>query len=187
MVEFEAYPRARVMAEPRGRAQRQPAPSFERLFSREYARVVAIAQRVLGDRGEAEDVAQEVFLAFHRRHAPDAAYASAWLHSAAVHRALNVVRGKRRRLRREATQVAVAATPVADPQEVVAVAETRREVRAALARLPARNSAVLALRYSGLSYGEVAAALGVGVGQVGTMLRRAEAQFRKEVTRGTSS
>lgn len=175
------------MAEPRGRARREPAPSFERLFSREYARVVAIAQRVLGDEAEAEDVAQEVFLAFHRRHAPDAPYAPAWLHSAAVHRALNVVRGKRRRLKREASQLAFEARMPVDPQEVIAEAETRREVRAALARLPARKSVVLALRYSGLSYSEVAAALGVGVGQVGTMLRRAEAQFRKEVTRGTSN
>ncbi len=39
------------------------ASAFERLFEREYARVVRIAQRVLGDTGEAEDVAQEAFVA----------------------------------------------------------------------------------------------------------------------------
>jgi DNA-directed RNA polymerase specialized sigma24 family protein len=45
---------------------------------------------------------------------------------------------------------------------------------------------VLVLRSSGLSYAEVAQAIGVGTGQIGTLLRRAEAALRKEVTRGTS-
>jgi len=58
-------------------------------------------------------------------------------------------------------------------------------VRAALGRLPAKSAAVLALRYSGLSYAETAAALGVNVGQVGTLLRRAEAALRKEMTHAT--
>ena len=49
-----------------------------------------------------------------------------------------------------------------------------------------KPAAVLVLRASGLSYAEVAQALGVGIGQVGTLLRRAEAALRKEVTSGTS-
>src|SRR5438270_8720376 len=77
---------------------------FEDLFRAEYATVVAIANRVLADPHEAEDVAQEVFTSFHRRHAPDAPYAPGWLRAAAVHTALNVVRGKRRRSQREAAE-----------------------------------------------------------------------------------
>ena len=73
-----------------------------------------------------------------------------------------------------------------NPERVVESKETRREVREALARLPRKPAAVLTLRYSGLSYAEVAEALGVGVGQVGTLLRRAEAALRKEVIRGSS-
>ena len=46
---------------PTSRDLRLPA-AFERLFEREYARVVRIAQRVLGDTGDAEDVAQEAFM-----------------------------------------------------------------------------------------------------------------------------
>ncbi|HEY8676912.1 MAG TPA: sigma factor, partial [Candidatus Dormibacteraeota bacterium] len=41
--------------------------AFDRVFRAEYARVVAIAARVLGDRSRAEDVAQDAFLALHRR------------------------------------------------------------------------------------------------------------------------
>ena len=167
------------------------ADPFERLFVAEYARVVAIAARVLGDGSEAEDVAQEVFVALHGRFPQGAPFAAGWLHSAAIHAALNVTRGRRRRSQREAREAAgserfrCGAQDALDPQRALEAGERRREVREALARLPVRSAAVLALRYSGLSYAEVATALGVGINQVGTLLRRAEAALRKEMTRET--
>jgi RNA polymerase sigma-70 factor (ECF subfamily) len=163
--------------------------SFETLFTAEYARVAGIANRVLMDQHEAEDVAQEVFIDFHRLHSASAQYAPAWLHRAAAHAALNRLRGSRRRQRREvaqATDVTEGSDRIVDPQQQFEVNEDRREVREALARLAPKPAAVLVLRASGLSYAEVAQALGVGIGQVGTLLRRAEAALRKEVTRGTS-
>jgi RNA polymerase sigma-70 factor (ECF subfamily) len=66
------------------------------------------------------------------------------------------------------------------------VSEDRQRVRQALTRLAPKPATVLVLRASGLSYAEVAQSLGVGIGQIGTLLRRAEAALRKEVTRGTS-
>jgi RNA polymerase sigma factor (sigma-70 family) len=160
--------------------------SFEALFTAEYARVARIANRVLADPHEAEDVAQEVFIDFHRLHSASAQYAPAWLHRAAAHAALNRLRGARRRQRRELAQASEESDRTADPQKLLEVNEDRRRVRRALARLAPRPAAVLVLRASGLSYAEVAQALGVGIGQVGTLLRRAEAALRKEVTRGTS-
>jgi RNA polymerase sigma factor (sigma-70 family) len=159
------------------------SPAFERLFRAEYARVVGIAHRVLVDQAEAEDVAQDVFISFYRGHPADAPYASAWLHAAAAHAALNAVRGRDRRSRREAAQaVPLEATAGgADPAESVVVTETRDEVRAVLARLPERSAAMLALRYAGLSYAEIAAALDVRASSVGTLLRRAEDAFRREL------
>ena len=160
--------------------------AFEALFTAEYARVAGIANRVLADPHEAEDVAQEVFIDFHRLHSASAQYARAWLHRAAVHAALNRLRGARRRQRREVAQAAGESTQSIDPQKQVEVNEDRRQVRQALARLAPKPAAVLVLRASGLSYAEVAQALGVGTGQIGTLLRRAEIALRKEVTRGTS-
>ncbi|MDR0359965.1 MAG: hypothetical protein LBJ87_10965 [bacterium] len=55
-----------------------------------------------------------------------------------------------------------------------------------MGRLPTKTATVLALRYSGLSYVEVAQALGVGTGQIGTLLRRAESALRKEMHDATS-
>lgn len=166
---------------------RSDEESFEALFAAEYSRVAAIANRVLGDPHEAEDVAQEVFVDFHRLHSASALYAPAWLHRAAAHTALNRVRGARRRQRRELAQATEEGTRILDPQAQVEMNEDRREVRRALGRLAPKPAAVLVLRASGLSYAEVAQALGVGIGQVGTLLRRAESALRKEVTRGTSN
>jgi RNA polymerase sigma factor (sigma-70 family) len=164
---------------------RAPDP-FERLFLQEYPKVVAIAYRVLADRSAAEDVAQEVFLKFHRSFSPDSERASGWLHAAAVHSALNVIRGERRRAQRETTHALDRSLASgSDPEHLVEAAEQRREVRRALSRLPERSAAVLMLRYSGLSYAEVAAAVGIKVTNVGTLLRRAEDALRKEVNRAT--
>ncbi|HYM95968.1 MAG TPA: sigma-70 family RNA polymerase sigma factor, partial [Candidatus Sulfotelmatobacter sp.] len=141
---------------------------------------------VLADPHEAEDVAQEVFVDFHRLHSAGAQYAPAWLHRAAAHSALNRLRGSRRRQRREIAQALEEGERTIDPQKQLEIDEDRRRVRQGLARLAPRPAAVLVLRASGLSYAEVAQALGVGIGQVGTLLRRAESALRKEVTRGTS-
>jgi len=157
----------------------RPRPdAFETLFRSEYPRIVAVANRVLDDQAEAEDVAQEVFWDLHRRHPDGLALAGRWLHSAAVHTALNRLRTRRRRERREDLAERERATgELGDPEGLHLRQAERRQVRLALARLPEKKAAVLALRYSGLSYAEVGAALGVGSGQVGTLLRRAEAEL----------
>jgi RNA polymerase sigma factor (sigma-70 family) len=187
MLHAEAW-RPTVIQAPLNAISRRPADPFERLFLQEYPKVVAIAYRVLADRPAAEDVAQEVFLKFHRSFSPDSERASGWLHAAAVHSALNVIRGERRRAQRETTHALdPSQPPEANPELLVEAADQRRQVRRALSRLPERTAAVLMLRYSGLSYAEVATALGIRVGNVGTLLRRAEDALRKEVNRATSS
>lgn len=163
-------------------AELEPEPRrpdfFETLFRSEYPRVVAVANRVLDDPAEAEDVAQEVFWDLHRRHPEGLPLAGRWLHSAAVHTALNRLRGRRRRQRREdLAERRREPEELGDPERHHLREDERRQVRLALARLPEKKAAVLALRYSGLSYAEVGAALGVGAGQVGTLLRRAEAEL----------
>jgi RNA polymerase sigma-70 factor (ECF subfamily) len=185
MLQIEAWRPTVRRAPARAVSPLMPDP-FERLFLEEYPKVVAIAYRVLANRPAAEDVAQEVFLKFHRRLSPDSERAAGWLHAAAAHSALNVIRGERRRAQRETAHALDPARPsVANPERLVEEAAVRQEVRRALSRLPQRTAALLMLRYSGLSYAEVATALDMKVGNVGTLLRRAEEALRKEVNRAT--
>ncbi|HST48854.1 sigma-70 family RNA polymerase sigma factor [Jatrophihabitans sp.] len=174
-----------------GRDERQVAVSgavradLEVIFRRDYRQVVAVAARVLGSRDQAEDVAQETFLAFSRSTVP-AEDATGWLCVAAAHTALNLLRSGRRRASREETAAAVHPV-VSDVAEAVVTLEERSRVRAALATLPRNQAVALVLRHSGLSYADVAAALDLSPGSVGTTVRRAESALRKELNRHASS
>ncbi|MEX5720192.1 RNA polymerase sigma factor [Geodermatophilus maliterrae] len=162
---------------------------LEQVFRACYPGVVGVAARVLGSRDEAEDVAQETFLAFGRTSVP-AAEAPRWLAVAAAHTALNHLRSGRRRAAREeaAADGWTGGGPLApDVADAVVVREEHGRVRAALARLPRRQAVALVLRHSGLSYADVAAALDLSPGSVGTTVRRAESALREELTRHAPS
>ena len=161
-------------------------PDLEEIFRRDYRLVVGVATRVLGSQDQAEDVAQEVFLSFGRSSVP-AGEARGWLSVAAAHTALNLLRSGRRRASREETTAAGDVAAVTDVADTVVTIEERRRVRAALARLPRPQAIALVLRHSGLSYVEVAAALGLSPSSVGTTVRRAESALRKELIRDASS
>ena len=172
-----------VLRAPRAETREDARSDLETVFRRDYALVVGVAARVLGSRDEAEDVAQEVFLSFSRSSVP-AAEARGWLSVAAAHTALNLLRSGRRRVARE---TAVAADPVVrDVADDVVTREERARVREALARLPRTSATALVLRHSGLSYAEVAAALDLSPGSVGTTVRRAESALRKELSHVSS-
>jgi RNA polymerase sigma factor (sigma-70 family) len=155
------------------------------VFRRDYPLVVGVAARVLGSRDLAEDVAQEVFLAFGRTEVP-VAEARGWLSVAAAHTALNVMRSGRRRASHEVAAATAQATVVSDVAETVVTQEERRAVRSALGRLPRTQAVALVLRHSGLSYADVAAALDLSPSSVGTTVRRAESALRKELNRHAS-
>jgi RNA polymerase sigma-70 factor (ECF subfamily) len=159
---------------------------LDEIFRRDYQLVVGVAARVLGSRDHAEDVAQDVFLSFGRSVVPPGE-ARGWLSVAAAHTALNLLRSGRRRASREETAASADDAVVADVAETVVTLEERGRVRAALAQLPRKQAVALVLRHSGLSYADVAAALDLSPGSVGTTVRRAESALRKELNRRASS
>ncbi len=160
---------------------RQPE-AFDDLFVSEWPRVARIAQQITHSASRSEEVAQEVFLAFYRRFGDALPERPAsWLYRAAAHGALNAVRGEGRRRQREEREARLTVASAPDPGELAAAREEIRAVRSALGRLGEAQATLLALRYSGLSYNEIAQAMGVRVGQIGTRLRRAELRLRKEM------
>ena len=173
---------------------------FDDLFRHFYPRLIGLAERMLGDRTEAEDLLQEAFLRLARADSADAAdderggsvldrpdeVVGAWLRRVVLNLGANRLRERRRAAER--LERAQRLDPTLDPLQSTGEAggpaqhvlrdEARAEVRAVLATLPERQRGCLLLRYAGHSYAEIAATLGVAPGSVGTLLARAERAFR---------
>ncbi len=159
------------------RLRRNDGAAFDGLFLRYYRQVYRVLYGVVADAQEAEDLAQETFLALYR-HPPlleVGTSLAAWLYRVAVNRGYNALRGQQR-ARRRLEWVAEAPAQV-DPHAEFVRGEERERVRAALASLTERGAKLLLLRHGGLSYAEIAAVMQVRPGSVGTLLARAEQAF----------
>lgn len=162
------------------------ADGFETFFRENFGKVYGLLYRVTGNANDAEDLSQELFLQLSHRQPPvwKSPVAAGWLWKAATHSALNALRGNRRRLAREerALQrdlpVRLVAERDEDPAGTLLRKEQQEAVRRALHQLRPQDSMLLLARHSGLSYAEVAAALDLNPGSVGTLLARAEQRFK---------
>ena len=161
--------------------------AFGVLVGRHRPMLVALCWRVLGDRGLAEDAAQEAVLqamvGLDRLERPERF--GAWLGGIG----LNVCRRWRRdRVREEWSLAALTGgragpDPVPDsPADLAERAEAAWRVRRAVGRLPAGQRAAVVLFYLvGMAQQEVASALGIGVGAVKTRLHKGRAALREEL------
>jgi RNA polymerase sigma-70 factor, ECF subfamily len=156
--------------------------SFEDLFLEHWSHVYRLLVRLVGDPAEAEDLALETFLRLYQR--PPAQMderLGGWLHRVATNLGLHSIRGFKRREHYELTAGKGALDEAADtrPAEMFAGEEERRSARAALAQMNPRQAQLLVMRYSGMSYKDIAAALDVSPASVGPLLVRAERAFEK--------
>jgi RNA polymerase sigma-70 factor (ECF subfamily) len=156
-----------------------PGP-FERLFDEHWNRVCGVLFRLVGDRDEAEDLALEAFWRLYHRPPHDLNLAG-WLYRVATNLGLNALRSRKRRKRyeEEAGVLDYPRNAPLDPAAEMENAEQRRMVGRVLAEMSSRPAQLLVLRHSGLSYAEVAAALGLASTSVGALLARAEREFEK--------
>jgi RNA polymerase sigma-70 factor (ECF subfamily) len=153
--------------------------SFEALFHQHWSRVYAVIFRLVGDPAAAEGLALEVFWRLYDRPPKKRDGLSGWLYRVATNLGYNALRAgeRRERYEGEAGRMALDRQRVPDPAEALERAEQREQVRRALAQLNPRDAKLLVLRHSGLTYAEVAAALGLAPGSIGTLLARAEKDF----------
>lgn len=155
--------------------------SFDEVFLRNYARVVGILRRVVGDYGSAEELASEVFLKLYRQKLAVIGGGSVfgWLYRTATNLGIDALRAANRRSRLEQAAAREGTNGRVDENafDAMARAEKQQRVRGVLADLKPAQAQLLLLRASGHSYKEVAAALEIENGSVGTSLVRAEAAF----------
>jgi RNA polymerase sigma-70 factor (ECF subfamily) len=153
--------------------------SFEALFRQHWERLCVLLVRIVGDRAEAEDLAIETFVRLYHRPPPDVDNLGGWLYRVATNLGLNALRARKRRqvYEEEAGRLALDTGSSGDPAALTEQALERQMVRDVLQALKPRSAQILLLRHSGLSYAEIAAAVGVAISSVGTLLARAESEF----------
>lgn len=170
------------------KGQSSPAPDtsscFESIFLEHYGRVLRLLMRLTGNRTQAEDLANEVFLKLsrHSEHWLRTNNVGAWLYRTATHAGIDALRAAfhRQQYERAATDHACRHQPgEAGPLESLLREEDCKSVQLTLRKLKPAQAQLLLLRADGASYKEVAETLNVAVTGVGTLLNRAEAEFRK--------
>jgi RNA polymerase sigma-70 factor (ECF subfamily) len=173
--EAERDPDAALIA----RVGRSDPAAVRALVARKLPRLLALATRMLGDRMEAEDVAQEAFLRIWK-HAPrwreGEARFDTWLHRVA----LNLCYDRLRAARDEPVDALPDSVDPAPPPDARLEAHAREAgVRAALAALPTRQREAIVLQYyQELSNLEAAAAMGITVDALESLLARARRNLR---------
>ena len=161
--------------------QKSGVGALEELYARHHGLALAVAFRVLGDRGDAEEVVQETFLAVWRRSATyraDRGGVRGWILSIVRHRAID-------RIRRARGAAPVAFLDETWPDRGASVfSDVNREVEReriveAVATLPAEQREALELAYyGGLTQQEIATLVGVPLGTVKGRIRLAMEKLR---------
>jgi RNA polymerase sigma-70 factor (ECF subfamily) len=139
--------------------------------------VYGITYRLVGDPDEAQDLALEAFWRLHQE--GEVSNLEGWLYRVVTNLGLNALRARQRRQQYEAQagHSALEKDPVPNPAAEYERQQEREQVRVVLSQIKPRSARLLVLRHSGLSYAEIAAALDLAPGSVGTLLARAEKEF----------
>jgi RNA polymerase sigma-70 factor (ECF subfamily) len=151
-------------------AEEEARDTSRQLFQEHGTAVYRFALMMLRHPEDAEDVLQETFLKLlgHLSEQGNADNIRGWLFTVAAHAARD-----RQRRRRRWIPWASGHDPAVDPPSLPDEDGRLRAARAALRRLPSRDRMLLALRASGLSYRDIAAAAGIRPTSVGRLLARA--------------
>jgi RNA polymerase sigma-70 factor (ECF subfamily) len=157
---------------------KEASRDFNILFNTGYRRLARLLYRVTGDIGRAEEVACEAFWRLHAKPPAAKTNIEGWLYRTGLRLALDQLKRDRRRARYETLGAVFGFA--ASPHQALEQIEERTRVRRVLSALKADQVALILLRAEGLSYAELAAALHLHLGSVGTLLARAEEAFRKE-------
>ncbi|MEJ2601565.1 MAG: sigma-70 family RNA polymerase sigma factor [Anaerolineales bacterium] len=162
---------------------------FEALFQTHWGRVVQVIARLVGDPAEAEDLALDAFWRLYRQPPRQDQNLAGWLYRVATRLGLNALRARRRRQRYEeaAGKDALQDDPPGNPAILFERAQERQQVRQVLSMMKPRAAQLLVLRHSGMSYAEIAGALDVSTGSIGTLLARAEREFEQRYLKASGS
>lgn len=169
------------------RARDGDQDAFRQLVERYQGAVYNLAYRMLGDPGDAEDAAQEIFVRIYRqlgRYDPARKF-STWTLAIATNYCIDQLRRRRMQLVPLENIIPWARAKEAGPEGEAITQEERDEVQRLITKLPEKYRAPLILRYfEELSCAEIAEVLGMPEGTVKTQIHRARKALGKLLAEG---
>jgi RNA polymerase sigma-70 factor (ECF subfamily) len=160
----------------------QPEEGAAALYDRYGRAVFSVVLRIVGDRGAAEEVTQDVFVSSWRAAAhyrPERGSLLTWLLGIAHHRAIDELRSRRHQSRKRESPWEELLMPATQHDPALDLRLLQAEVRSALAGLPSAQREVIELLYfGGLTRQEAADKLRAPLGTVHTRLRLGMAKLR---------
>jgi RNA polymerase sigma-70 factor (ECF subfamily) len=165
--------------------------AFAEFYDSTSRTVYGIVLRVVRDRAQAEEVAQEVYVEAWTsapRFDPELGSPTGWLNTIAHRKAVDRVRSSERSYAREQRHFDAETQRVSlDTSDIVVAQDQSQRVRAALEQLPeAQRTAVRMAYFEGRSYREVAESLGLPLGTVKTRIRDAMKRLRNHLGEAAS-
>jgi RNA polymerase sigma-70 factor (ECF subfamily) len=165
--------------------------AFETLVERYQNRLLGVLTHLVGNPGEAEDLAQEVFLRVYRNRKAYKAKAkfSTWLYTIANNLASNHLRGKGRNPR-ASLDTGSSSQPAADrlpgpggtPSAQMRQVELYEVIKDALEQLgDDQRMAVLLNKFEEMSYSEIAGVMGRTEPAIKSLLARARSNLREQL------
>ena len=154
---------------------------FEELFLEHYPRVVRTLLRLVGNSGQAEELASDAFCRLHRdrNQLRSDENLAGWLYRTAVNLGLDALRSNSRRSAREELSHSGNVSS-SNPLYELLAEEQRERVRSVIARLTPVQGQVLLMGSSGFTCKEMAAVLSLKPDSLYVLISRAKAQFEKE-------
>jgi RNA polymerase sigma-70 factor, ECF subfamily len=157
--------------------------AFESIFQENWNSIHRLLARMVIDPAEAEDLALETFFRLYKyRPAQHESFNTrGWLYKVATNLALQSIRSFKRREQYEthAGRHVLIEANEDQPHKILAEKEDRYYVRMALGQMNSRQSELLIMRYSGMAYKDIAAALNLSPTSIGPLLLRAEREFER--------
>jgi RNA polymerase sigma-70 factor (ECF subfamily) len=166
--------------EPAASARSEGFLTFEEAFAQHHRLVYRYACALTRDSALAEDAAQEVFLRLHRQRIA-ADILRPWLIRVTANVARNLLRTRHRAMARD-NAFAVDALQRHEsrlPDEELGRESDIRKAKETLGKIDEPQRSCLLLRHEGLSYREIAAALGLKESHVGSLIARGRLKFMK--------
>jgi RNA polymerase sigma-70 factor (ECF subfamily) len=175
----EEAPRVSDDAELLRRSPNDPA-AYRELVGRHARYLYGIAYSMSGNAADAEDLVQETFAATLTSHFRGEAAVRTWLVQILVRRAAMLRRGRKHPAVAGRIGLSDELEPAKRPASAVAGTDAKLDLAVMLETLSPEHRQVIVLReVEGLSYDEMAAALGVPRGTVESRLHRARAELRR--------